>query len=602
MSWKWGKISDLELELEVKRCYQSLLKAEEVSEECVLTHNDIGIAMKHKSLPEENSGKWPFLRSGKIAILIYTRTIELQKCTGAYTNKFIRSTENGVPGMRTDDAVRWTSKLFQPEHIPRLQSPFTLLGSLKGNSLSPKSPSRTGTPTLRGGLGRDDSDCLPSMALHDDTSLTCELEGDTWEGTDGRNGLSNAAKSGQIVRVQRLLRGGAQVNAVDRDGKSPLVHAVENGFTVVAKELIEHGAYVNQRDKNKRTPLRIATEAGKKCLTNILLKNRASVYILDEEIKAPLHYAVEKNFLDIVELLLEFGAPPNQSDGKQKKPLHYAAERGHLSIVELLLSRGAFIDCMDGDMKTPLFIAVEKGLEVMTQTLISRGASVNAADRRRQTALHSAAGNGLLSIALELIANRAGVNSRDDAGKTPLFHAVKGRDVTMANALIQHGAQIDSSDNAGKTILRYAIETNSEALIYLVAKAEQDQSGVRRYVYQRQLLTAIQEECHFLGKTVWNHVLDHCTLVSKHALEYQMMTATVHSLLEATCKAFSRIIHQVLIKLEPILRDGRAESPYLLAHVTALPPHRPLTFMGLPVVYSVTDFNSKFSHSFPKRA
>lgn len=69
MSWKWGKISDLELELEVKRCYQSLLKAEEVSEECVLTHNDIGIAMKHKSLPEENSGKWPFLRSGKIAIL-----------------------------------------------------------------------------------------------------------------------------------------------------------------------------------------------------------------------------------------------------------------------------------------------------------------------------------------------------------------------------------------------------------------------------------------------------------------------------------------------------------------------------------------------------
>lgn len=499
------------------------------------------------------------------------------------------------------------------EHFNAFRSPFTSLGSAKQNSVR-----LTGSYSYDKAVSNGDVDTsysLPPVRFQDDksffsnlstttldTSITCELltpgGGDNSEGAGDSAGLLLAVKHDQITAVQRLLKHGALVNAEDDSGKSPLIHAVENGFTAIAKELLDHGAYVNQRDRNKRTPLRIATESGKKYLVSVLLKNRASVYILDEDMKAPLHYAVEKNFPDIVELLLDHGAPVNQSDGKQRKPLHYAAERGYLSIVELLLCKGASIDCMDGDMRTPLILAVEKGLEVMSHTLISKGASVNAANRRRQTPLHFAAGGGFINIAVELIAKRGGVNNRDDAGKTPAFYAIRNNNVSMLNVLIQHGAQMETSDIA---LLRYAVETKSEAIIFLVAKAELDQCGVKRHVYHRQLQTAIQEDCDFLGKTVWNHVMDQCSRMPQDAVEHQLMAATVNLLLDATCAALSRAINHVLIKMAPQLRNDRLESPYILAHVIVLPPSRRLTYMGLPVVYEVSDFKAASYYSFQRR-
>jgi hypothetical protein len=64
MPWKWGKISDLDLELEVKRCYQSLLEAQETNDNCARAHEDVGRAMGDKA-DKENSfpGKWRFLKS-----------------------------------------------------------------------------------------------------------------------------------------------------------------------------------------------------------------------------------------------------------------------------------------------------------------------------------------------------------------------------------------------------------------------------------------------------------------------------------------------------------------------------------------------------------
>lgn len=577
MPWNWGKISDLDLEMEVKRCYRSLLEAQETSENCLRTHDDVGKAMEGRITPSKGSfDRWCHINPNK-----------------------------SFPG-----------KIMDEEHFGAFRSPFTSLGSAIQNSVCSTRSAPSNKAVQNGDT--ETSYSLPPVRLQDDksflgnlssatldTSLSCELL--TPGGSDNLGGANDSAdlhlavKHGQITTVQRLLQNGALVNTADDAGKYPLIHAVENGFTAIAKELIDHGAYINQRDRNKRTPLRIATESGKKYLVSILLKSRASVYILDEDMKAPLHYAVEKNFTDIVELLLDNGAPVNQSDGKQRKPLHYAAERGYLSIVELLLSKGASIDCMDGNMRTPLIMAVEKGLEVMSHTLISRGASVNAANRRRQTPLHFAAGGGFINIAAELIANRGGVNNRDDAGKTPAFYAIKTSNVSMLNVLIQNGAQMETSDIAGKTLLRYAVETKSEAIIFLVAKAELDQCGVKRHVYHRQLQTAIQEDCDFLGKTVWNHLIDQCTLLPRDAVEHQLMTATVNLLLDATCAALSRAINHVLIKMEPKLRNNRLENPYLLAHVISLPPSRRLSYMGLPVVYDVSDFKAASSFSIQHR-
>ncbi|XP_061168714.1 putative ankyrin repeat protein RF_0381 [Saccostrea echinata] len=600
MPWKWGKISDLDLEMEVKRCYQSLLEAQETNDNCARTHENVGRVMEGK-VDQESSfpGRWPFSKPREI----YTDNEKMEEkyYVGFELPKFEKSLSVSSPYPRT---TFMKSKFLVPKTV------------------TAPSYDEVETPYARrsihiGDLDSDTSYILPSVKLEEEksfsssistiseTTLTDKLlrhgEDVNFADIEGKTELHHAAKRGQILTVQQLIKDGAMVNAVDESGKSPLLYAVENGFTAVAKELIDHGAYVNQKDQDRETPLKLATVSGKKYLVSVLLKLRASVYILDKDMKAALHYAVEKNFPDIVELLVEYGAPVNQSDGKQRKPLHYAAEKGYISIVELLLLKGASIDSMDRELRTPLFLAVEKGLEIMSNILISKGACVNAANRRRQTPLHIAAGSGFISIALELITNRAGVNNQDDLGRTPVFYAVQNRDVSMLNALIRHGVEMDNCDTVGKSLLRYAIETHSEALIYIVAKAEMDQCSLKRHVYHRQLLTAIEEECDFLGKTVWNYVIDQCTRHSADEVENRQMTATVNVLLEATCTAFSRANKHIILKAEPHLRNDKADSPYIVAHVITLPSKRPLTFMGLSIVYKVSDLReTSLSSSFSK--
>lgn len=66
MPWNWGKISDLDLEIEVKRCYRSLLEAQETSENCLRTHDDVGKAMEGKTTPSKGSSdRWCFINPSK---------------------------------------------------------------------------------------------------------------------------------------------------------------------------------------------------------------------------------------------------------------------------------------------------------------------------------------------------------------------------------------------------------------------------------------------------------------------------------------------------------------------------------------------------------
>lgn len=66
MPWNWGKISDLDLEIEVKRCYRSLLEAQETSENCLRAHDDVGKAMEGRATPSKGSSdRWRFINPSK---------------------------------------------------------------------------------------------------------------------------------------------------------------------------------------------------------------------------------------------------------------------------------------------------------------------------------------------------------------------------------------------------------------------------------------------------------------------------------------------------------------------------------------------------------
>ncbi|MEE4380225.1 MAG: ankyrin repeat domain-containing protein [Candidatus Competibacteraceae bacterium] len=68
--------------------------------------------------------------------------------------------------------------------------------------------------------------------------------------------LHEAAKTGDIDTVRRLLEAGHPVNAVDPSfGLTPLHFAVRNGCTAVARLLIDNGASLTQPSTQGITPL-----------------------------------------------------------------------------------------------------------------------------------------------------------------------------------------------------------------------------------------------------------------------------------------------------------------------------------------------------------
>jgi len=72
--------------------------------------------------------------------------------------------------------------------------------------------------------------------------------------------INEAAAKGDLVDVQRHLKKGADVNALNKDGVTPLMLAVGAGNANLVTYLLDKGANANARNKDGITPLRIATD------------------------------------------------------------------------------------------------------------------------------------------------------------------------------------------------------------------------------------------------------------------------------------------------------------------------------------------------------
>jgi hypothetical protein len=86
------------------------------------------------------------------------------------------------------------------------------------------------------------------------------------------NMLIEAAKEGRIVRIERLLKAGANVNAKDREDRTALMWAASEGKTKSCKILIDKGADMNARDRNKWNVLMHAKANRKYDTAEYLLK------------------------------------------------------------------------------------------------------------------------------------------------------------------------------------------------------------------------------------------------------------------------------------------------------------------------------------------
>mmetsp|Transcript_37812 Transcript_37812/g.59764 ORF Transcript_37812/g.59764 Transcript_37812/m.59764 type:complete len:703 (-) Transcript_37812:143-2251(-) len=190
--------------------------------------------------------------------------------------------------------------------------------------------------------------------------------------------LCQAAASGDVALLTRLLENQADVNSVDYDLRSPLHLAASEGHLYCVELLVKHKADVNITDRWGNTPLVEATTHKHDAVAALLRSNGAKL-VDTERSAAVLLNAVQRGDLIAVRRMIDNGYDPKGTDYDKRSGLHLAASEGFLSICEYLIDKGADVNAEDRWKGTPLTDAMKHGHTDVQQFLKSKGAKEGAA-------------------------------------------------------------------------------------------------------------------------------------------------------------------------------------------------------------------------------
>lgn len=139
------------------------------------------------------------------------------------------------------------------------------------------------------------------------------------------DGLHSAAYDGDVDKIKKLIRAGADVNATNDIHETPLLIAAGQGHAPAAEALIRAGANVNAQTDTGYSPLHAAAGYGHSAVVVVLIHGRADVDILDELNATPLHLAASWGFIDSVNALIEAGADVNAKTTAGETPLYFVS-------------------------------------------------------------------------------------------------------------------------------------------------------------------------------------------------------------------------------------------------------------------------------------
>ena len=155
--------------------------------------------------------------------------------------------------------------------------------------------------------------------------------------TAAEQALMEAAFSGKLDDVRRLVSLGVPVEAVDEDKRTSLMLAAFNGHTAVVELLLESGAKVDPKDVNGRTALMYASSGPFKETVELLLKKGADVNVQGKlEGFTALMTAAAEGQVEVVRLLLAHGADTNIVDKDGDTAASFARQKNHAAVEALL--------------------------------------------------------------------------------------------------------------------------------------------------------------------------------------------------------------------------------------------------------------------------
>lgn len=175
--------------------------------------------------------------------------------------------------------------------------------------------------------------------------------------------LVQAAVTGDLETVKRLIESGADPNSVDQHGMGPLL----NFDPQVTRYLLEHGADPDLQRNENISPV-LGASGNVECM-RLMLEAGANVNQASEHNgETALHGYAGSHDTEAVRLLLQYGANPNARTKPGMKtyclwrdarvrgetPLHRAAAWGSPDVIQLLLDAGADPTLRDANKDSPL--------------------------------------------------------------------------------------------------------------------------------------------------------------------------------------------------------------------------------------------------------
>ena len=223
---------------------------------------------------------------------------------------------------------------------------------------------------------------------------------------DGTTPLHWAVRANDLETAQRLLRSGANPDAVNRYGVTPLSLAAENASAVLIQALLQAGAHPTG------AILMVAARTGNAEAVQMLLARGTDANARESSLgETALMWAAAENHPEAVRALIEHGADPNARSDK----LVYSKDRFGLEGVTTILPRGSW---------TALMYAARQGSLEAARALADAGADLNLADPDGTTALALAILNGHFDTAVMLTEKGADPNLADSTGMAALYAAV----------------------------------------------------------------------------------------------------------------------------------------------------------------------------------
>jgi uncharacterized protein len=263
--------------------------------------------------------------------------------------------------------------------------------------------------------------------------------------------LHFAARNGHVNAAMALVKGKADLNAVDADGTNALILATLNGHPDVAYALLEAGADPKIADKYGRT----------------VLFNAVDMNTLDANSRPAPVVTGEKTYVDVIKLALAKGADVNATL-KSTLPIWVAQGGNHNGI--LREGSTAFLRaCMSADLPVMNILLAAGADPKLATAPDDRPAGRRLGENSgKTTPLMAAAGvgwrefisRGRVPDAIEavklLVAKGGNINEANQGGDTPLTGAAMRSEPALVEFLLSIGADPKHKNARGLTALDIA--------------------------------------------------------------------------------------------------------------------------------------------------